>query len=239
MARLWLRCTCWVLVGTLAVSMLSHSRSVAELEKIVGSDAIREVSMAAGLALADHYALTKTAGDLVALAEAGRTQGIRLAAQTALDLLADPLQPLIILDEEELKALAISAVSSTERLNAARAYYLKIRTTLSADRLESDATESQSAELALAAGEALAGFYASFDPMSEADLMDQALHGVSHGMRVAAGLALASHLIQTSSLTEVEITVKIMEHTMIHTELAEAYMRVLAHRFTVRRGDVG
>jgi hypothetical protein len=238
MVRPPLRCACWVFVGMLSLSMLCYSHSVAELEKIVGSDAVREVSMAAGLALADYYAESKTAADLEALAEAGRTPGIRLAAQTALDLLADPLQPLIILGEEELKALAISAVSSAERLNAARAYYLKIREDLSADKLESDATESQSEELALAAGEALAGFYASFDPMSEADLMDQALHGASQGMRVAAGLALASHLIRTSSLTEVEITVKIMEHTMIHTELAEAYMRVLAHRFSAR-GDVG
>ena len=232
-----LRCVCWVLVGALALSMLSHAHSVAELEKIVGSDAIREVSMAAGLALADHYALTKTAEDLEVLAEAGRTPGIRLAAQEAIDSLADPPQPLIVLSAEDLKALAVSTASSTERLNAARAYYLKIRKTLTADRLESDATDSPSDELALAAGEALAGFYASFDPMSEAELTDQATHGVSPGMRVAAGLALASHLIRTASLTEVEITVKIMEHTIIHTELTEAYMRVLAHRFGTT-GDV-
>jgi hypothetical protein len=235
--RQWLRYACWVLVGMSALSLMSHSRSVAELEQVVGAEAIREVSMAAGLALADYYAASKTVEDLEALAEAGRTPGIRLAAREALNSLADPLQPLIVLSAEELKALAVSAASSAERLSAARAYYLKIRRTLTVDRLESDATESQVDELALAAGEALAGFYASFDPLSEAELTDQATHGVSPGMRVAAGLALASHLIRTSSLTEVEITVKIMEHTMIHTELAEAYMRVLAHRFGTK-GDV-
>ena len=232
MARSVNRCACWIVLATLAVFVTGHSRSVEWLETIVGTEAIREISMAAGLALADYYAGSRPLEELEVLAEEGRTPGIRLAARTALDSLSDPLQALVVLTADELMSLAVSAEASLDRLNAGRAYYVKIRGALTAERLESDATESESLELSLAAGEALAGFYLSFQPKGEAELIDQTLHGTTPGLRVAASLALSSHLIRTSTLTEEEIMAAIAEHTMWHTELAEAYMHLLAHRFS-------
>lgn len=232
MARSVVRCACWIVLATLALSVTGHSHSVGMLKTIVDTEVIREISMAAGLALADSYAESRPVEELEALAEEGRTPGIRLAARTALDSLSDPLQALVVLTEDELMSLAVSAETSLERLNASRAYYVKIRGALTAERLESDATESESVELSLAAGETLAGFYLSFQPRSEAELIDQTLHGATAGLRVAASLALSSHLIRTSTLTEEEIMAAIAEHTMWHTELAEAYMHLLAHRFS-------
>ena len=229
--RLGLRCMGWVALGGLAVSIAGYTHTVAELEALARSAVVREVSMAAGLSLAGFYATAVSLDDLENLAETGCTVGIRLAARTAIDILSDPLQLLVEQPADDLKELAVRAATSDERLDAARAYYIKTRESLTAESLTADATESESEELALAAGEVLAGFYTSFEAVSTVELMEQAVEGASPGLRIAAGLALGTQLIRTSSLKEGEIIVKIMEHTMVRTELAEAYMLLLAHRW--------
>jgi len=229
--RSGLRCTCWIAFALSAVSIVAPAHTVAELEMIARSAVVREVSMAAGLSLASFYATAVPLTDLEERAKSGSTAGIRLAARTAMDILSDPLQLLVEQPANDLKELAISGVTSDVRLDAARAYYIKIREALTAARLTADAEGSESEELALAAGEALSGFYTSFEVMPAAELMEQAVGGTTPGLRTAAGLALGTHLIRTSSLTEGEIVVKIMEHTIVHTELAEAYMLLLAHRW--------
>lgn len=234
-ARLRLRMLGVLIVAS--IGCLGSSQTVDELERIVHSEAISEISRAAGLALGQHYAEMKSEEELVDLVVSGRTPGIRLAAKTALYRLNDPMQALIDLSDEELRALATRGGTEDERLNAARAYYFKIRDDLTAEQLETEARTNDSAELALAAGESLAGFYSSFNPMDEAELMRQAVDGPSAGLRRAASLALATIFIETSTLTNEEIYAEIAKHTLWHPDLAEAYMRLLACRFR-RLGDL-
>jgi hypothetical protein len=214
-----------------ALCLCGLSRTVAELEAIVGTEAVSEISKAAGLALAEHYANTRTPEELADLVKNGRTTGIRVAAKAALEHLNDPLQGLIDFSPEELRGLAATAAASDERLSAARAFYFKTRDDLTAEQLELEALGNDSLELSLAAGEMLAGYYLSFAPKGEEELMKQAVDGASPGLRHAASLALMAILIRTATMTDEEIYARIAEHTLWHPELAEAYMGLLAHRF--------
>jgi len=225
------------LAGALALSLPGLSATVTELESLVQSEVIREISMAAGLALAEHYAATRSVEELQCLAESGRTPGIRLAAQTALDRLEDPLQSLVLLSEEELLDRARIAETAVERLNAARAYYVKARGTLRVERLETDASDPEHTELAIAAGEILGGFYVALSPRSPAELEAQTTTSPFPGLRLAASLALSDLWIRTSTLSDEEIIALVAAHTIWQPDLAEAYMRVLAVRYSLGGGN--
>lgn len=223
------------LLGVLATTIMSctvFATTIEQLEDLARTEAIREIGIAAGLALIDHYAATMSVEQLERLAEEALTPGLRIAAQRAIAQSEDPLQILVGLTEEELLGLAVSAETADDRLDAARTYYIKIRRILTVDRLESDAADLENRELALAAGEALAGFYSSVAPRNENALIEQAVNGATEGLRIAASRALSAGWIRTSPLKQEEIMAKIAAHTIWHTELAEAYMWVLANRFS-------
>jgi len=212
----------------LAVSVtgaVAWGYTVADLEAIVSNEGIPEISAAAGLALGPAYA-AKTEAELRALAVEGRTIGIRTAAaaglaiqfgkKTEADLLAIvggsdaeiiraaaimPLQLYLVPKAAaDLKKMAAdAALTHEQRLAAAKAYYFKTRGTLKVAMLETAVVTNDSAELAYAAGEVLAGFYLSFAPKTEAQLVELAMNGETEGQRVAGGVALTTFLVEKTS----------------------------------------
>ncbi len=130
-----------------------------------------------------------------------------------------------------LKGLATTGKTHEMRLAAAEAYYFVQRSTLKASDLEAQAAKNDSAELAYAAGEALAGFYLSFDPKTQSQLEDLALNGTSKGMRVAGGVALASLLIKSDKTAQDFETTLLSIMGTKTAAYRDAYETALAERF--------
>jgi hypothetical protein len=247
-----------LVVCTIALmSLVGMGFTVAELEYTVNHELIPEINVAAGLALGNSYAKTKTVAELEDLATHGGTIGLRTAGGVALAVLyrdkteeellailtgtADPiiraaaiepaLSYLIAKTADELKGLAATGETHEMRLAAAKAYYIKTASTATQARLEADAAGE--GELAFAAGEILAGFYLFLPPVkTQAELEDIAIHGQTEGLRVAGGNALASWLID-SELTAEELQVKLAAITgTLTAEYRNAYQMALAKRFS-------
>lgn len=209
----------------------ASSYTVRDLEWIASTDAVLEISHAAGLALVDTYAATKSVDELTELAGSTRV-GIALAARLALRALDDPLATLVVLSPEELAKRARRAATSEERSDAARGYFLVARGTLTLEGLEREAARDASMEWALAAGEALGGFYATYRILSTDALVDEAVTNPHPGLRRAASVALAARWMSDGlALTDAEIEVKLVELSQWKPDLAAAYRDVLVHRF--------
>lgn len=208
---------------------VASAYTVEELETLASSEAILEISRAAGIALVDHFVATKSVDELRELARSTRV-GISCAARLALRAIDDPVAALIGFRAEELKRLALEAESSEERLDAARAYFLMARESLTRAGLESEA--GGASEWALAAGEVLGGYYAAYRILSIDELRALAVESPAAGIRCAASVALAALWVADGlSLTDQEIEVEIVRLTLWRPDLASAYMGVLAHRF--------
>lgn len=232
--------------------------TVAQLETIASNELVPQISAAAGMALAKTYAQTKTAADLEALAASGRTIGLRTAASDALAILyraksEDELMKIITSDKpavvraaaieplmtyliskkpDTLKTMAADMTKTHElRLAAAKAYYFVTRSHQKAAQLEKEAAKNDSAELEYAAGEALAGFYLSFNPKTQAELADLAQNGASEGLRVAGSVALAAKLIKSNLTAQDLMDVLLADYGVKSAEYLHAYEVALANRF--------
>lgn len=235
--------------------------SIAELEDIVGNEIIGRIapniSAAAGMELASQYADSKTQAELETLVTSGKTEGIRTAARMALSIVyskktvieltalatgdidpaireaaAAPLQNFLIdMSADDLKTMAVSGATHEIRLAAADLYYLKIRSKLTAEKLEKEAVTNDSEELEYMAGKYLGGFYLSFDPKTQDELIELAKNGKSEGMRVAGATALTSLLIE-SDVTAGDLEKTIAEMGTDYPELLQAYTDALAHRYS-------
>ncbi len=253
-----LRALVVMMCAVILIPIIGLGYSTADLESIASNELVPEISAAAGMALADTYASTMTVDALEDLAANGRTIGLRTAASDALSILyrtktedelmaiaggtgtemvraaaVDPLVAyLIAKDTDELKTMAADMTVTHEvRLAAAKAYYFMTRSTQKAVDLEKDAVTNDSDELAYAAGEALAGFYLSFNPKTQAELEDLAMNGESEGLRVAGGFALSTLLIK-SGLTAQAIETTLLSITGTKSvEYRNAYEVALANRY--------
>lgn len=235
--------------------------STTELESIVGNEIIGRIapniSAAAGMELASQYADSKTQDELETLVTSGKTAGIRTAARMALSIVyshktvveltalstgdidpaireaaAAPLQNFLIeMSADDLKTMAVSGATHEIRIAAADLYYLKIRGKLTAEKLEQEAVTNDSDELAYMAGEYLGGFYLSFNPKTQDELVELAKNGESEGMRVAGATALTSLLIE-SDITAGDLEKAIAAMGTDYPELLQAYTDALAHRYS-------
>ncbi len=258
MKRFGLR-TLVVLSGVvLLFSLIAGAYTVAQLEDIASNELIPEISTAAGMALASSYAQSKTVAELEDLAVNGRTIGLRTAASKALEILyrdktedelmaiaggdqpemiraaaVNPLVTYLIAKKADaLKAMAADADTTHEvRLAAARAYYFITRGKLKAADLEKQAVTNDSAELAYAAGEVLAGFYLSFNPKTQAELEDLAQNGKTAGLRIAGAIALSSKLIESDLTAQDLEKVLVAGHGVKSAEYLYAYEVALANRY--------
>ncbi len=223
-----------VFVGLLTVligCLCADAYDVQDLEQIASTEAVLEISQAAGLALVDAYVAAKTASELTELATSTRP-GIAYAARMALRALDDPAKALLLCDSDELRSRALEATTPEERLDAARAYFLAVRASATVGLLEEEAADDEATEWALAAGEMLGGYYAAYGVLSAGRLLNLIAESPHAGIRRAASVALTALWVADGlSLTDVEIEVKLVELTQWQPDLASAYMGVLAHRF--------
>ncbi len=225
------RTLCCAFAVLLAWALSGAAYTVDELERMASIEIIPEISQAAGLALVDHYAATKSPEELTQLAASTRL-GISLAARLALQATSGVLPDLLLASADELMELAWSADTGEERLDAARAYFLVTRATATRCALEEAASTEGSREWALAAGEVLGGFYAAYKLLSVAELEALAVESPFAGLRKAASVALSALWVADGlPLTDEQIQVKLVELTQWRPDLAEAYMGVLASRF--------
>jgi hypothetical protein len=176
-----------VILGFLVFPALA-SVSAADLERMATKDVIPEIRLAAGYALVNYYATTKTETELLNLAETGATEAVRLAASLALSqkwvgagktrdelmtvitegktpevraAAVNALMELLVTDKADaLLELAKSGATEELQYAAGKAYLQKIRAKLDRAQLESIcADETLSSGYRKAAAEVLAGYY--------------------------------------------------------------------------------
>lgn len=162
--------------------------TAADLERMATRDLIPEIRLAAGYALVNYYAATKSEADLLSLAKTGSSEAVRLAASLALSQKwldagksRDELIKIATEDPSaEVRAAAIPALmtalvvdkadallqlvttGATEELQyaAAKAYFQKTRAQFDRAKLEAICLdENQPAGYRKAAAEFLAGHY--------------------------------------------------------------------------------
>jgi hypothetical protein len=218
--------------GIALASDYAKSKTEAELETLAATGATIGLRTAASQALSIVYR-DKTEEELTSILTGSAAPMIRVAA-------IGPIQEYLIstTSEEEdfvlsdyLKGLATNGQTHEMRLAAAKAYYFVTRGTLEVTSLAEQARENDSDELAHAAGEALAGFYLSFNPKTQAELEELAINGESEGLRVAGGIALSTMLIN-SDLTAQELQDTLLSITGTRSaEYRDAYKAALAVRY--------
>ena len=176
-----------VVLGLLAFPAIS-AWTVSDLERMAKTDVIPEIRLAAGYALANYYAATKSEADLLKLAESGATEAVRLAASLALSqkwvgagktrdelssILTEGKTPEVraaavpafmeaVLGDNPDALLELATTGATEELQyaAGKAYLQKIRGNLNRDMLESICgDDTLPAGYRKAAAEVLAGYY--------------------------------------------------------------------------------
>lgn len=162
--------------------------TIADFERMAARDLIPEIRLAAGYALVNHYAATKSEADLIALAKTGASEAVRLAASLALSqkwldagkkrdelmkiateeasaevrAAAVPALMTAIVTDKADALLELAKTGATEELQyaAAKAYFQKTRATFNRQKLESICLdESLPAAYRKAAAELLAGHY--------------------------------------------------------------------------------
>jgi len=218
--------------GIALASDYATSKTEAELETLAATGATIGLRTAASEALSIVYR-DKTEEELTSILTGSADPMIRAAA-------IGPIQEYLITttSEEEdfvlsdyLKELATTGETHEMRLAAAKAYYFVTRGDLDATSLAEQARENDSEELAYAAGAALAGFYLSFNPKTQAELEELAINGESEGLRVASGIALGTFLIN-SDLTAQELQDKLLSIMGTKSvEYRDAYEVALAVRY--------
>lgn len=218
--------------GMALASSYASTMTAASLEDMAANGRTIGLRTAASGALAILYR-SKTEDELMGILNGTADPMVRAAAIM-------PVQQYLVTktsDDKDfkltdyLKDMAINGKTHEARLAAAKAYYFMMRRSLKAADLEKQAAKNDSDELAYAAGEALAGFYLSFNPKTQAELEDLAATGASEGLRVAGEIALSSLLIK-SDLTALDFETTLL--SIAGTKSAEyrgAYKIALANRY--------
>jgi len=218
--------------GVALASAYATTMTEAQLESLAANGRTIGLRIAAGDALSILYR-DKTKDELMAILTGTANPMIRAAA------INPTLEYLVTTTSDQkdfnlsdyLKGLATTGKTHEMRLAAARAYYFVNRGSLKAPDLEAQAVKNDSAELAYAAGETLAGFYLSFDPKTQAQLEDLAINGQSEGMRVAGGDALASLLIKSDKTAQDFETTLLSLVGTTTAAYRNAYAQALSERF--------
>lgn len=209
-------------------SLVGVGLAVDELESIAGGELIAEISNAAGLALANEYAATKTVEQLQDLADNGLTVGLRLAGSEALKKVTGSVSALASLSPDELLVLGQDGDA-----DAAFVYILRAFSGFDDEGLAAFAAdEANSVELQRGAGEFLGALWVpgGMREKTEAELLDIVENGATAGLRHAASVALKIYWISTSTLTIEEVEVAIFANFHL-ADLAEAYQGYLAYLY--------
>ena len=162
--------------------------TAADLERMAARDLIPEIRLAAGYALVNYYAATKSEAELLSLAQTGASEEVKLAASLALaqkwldagksrdELMqivtegpsaevraaAVPALMTAIVRDKADALLELAKTGATEELQyaAAKAYFQKTRATFNREKLEAVCLdEGLPAAYRKAAAELLAGHY--------------------------------------------------------------------------------
>ena len=218
-------------LASCVVALFSLLSVAADLNDIVATELIPEISEAAGLNLVDDYIATYTAEELIDLAANGATPGIKLAADRALFELNGGLIPLVALDDDTLYAMAAAG-----NQDAADAYvfngksgYVKVAIIEAAII----AAEVETIEIAL--GKLLGGFYGPGSPVGQ-NTKNELLRlvvGDTLGLRVAAATALTTYWILESALTEAQAERAIRANSGVNPELAMAHQGLLTYLYSL------
>jgi len=202
-----------------------------DLNAIVATELIEEISNAAGLNLVSDYVETYTVEELTDLAINGATPGIKLAADRALFRLNDGLIPYVGLDQDTLYAMAASGDQ-----DAADAYVFNDRSSLKKPSVVAEAIADVKVDtIAIALGNLLGGFYGPGSPVGQVakDELLILVVGDSLGLRVAAATALTTYWIVESVLTISQAERAIRANTGVNPELALAHQGLLAYLYSL------
>ena len=218
-------------LASCVVALFSLLSVAADLNDIVATELIPEISEAAGLNLADDYIATYTAEELIDLAANGATPGIKLAADRALFELNGGLIPLVALDDDTLYAMAAAG-----NQDAADAYVFNGRSgykKVEAAEAAIIAAEVETIEIAL--GKLLGGFYGPGSPVGQKTKNEllRLVVGDTLGLRVAAATALTTYWILESALTEAQAERAIRANSGVNPELAMAHQGLLTYLYSL------
>ena len=216
---------------TCVVALFSLIGFAMDVSSILANELIEEISKAAGLAAVDGYTL-KTVEELQALAESGRTPGVRLAADRALYIVKG--EEMTVYGKSNADLLVLAQAGDQD---AANMWFFKSRAQFKRPELVETYLLTVTADtLAIAAGELLGGFYVPGSPIgakTEAELVELAKSGESLGLRVAAATALTALWIGNEPWTIDQTRSKILGVTLVYPELALAYQGYLAYLFSL------
>jgi len=176
------------------------------------SEAVPELGCSYSRVLVAHFYATFSQEELKEWALHGPTACVRFAAIEALKLhriFINPYEELMQYTAEELRAMAVTSV------DAARAYYVKIRGEVTVESLREDAGGRDL--LAIAAGEVLGGYYSpgSFNPLSVDAAIELATSGESPALRLAGGIALATYILVGESDFAAEMSAQELEIAIV------------------------
>jgi hypothetical protein len=208
-------------------SLVGVGLTVEDIEYIATNELITEINNAAGLALVNEYAASKTVEQLEDLAANGRTVGLRLAGSEALKKVTGSVSALASLTVDELLALGQEGDADAGFVHALRAF-----SGFDEEGLEAFASDDANSEaLQRGAGEFLGALWTpgGMREKSVAELLDIVDNGATAGIRYAAGVALKIYWIATKPLGIVEVEVEILN--TLNTDLAEAYQGYLAYLY--------
>ncbi|MBC7222439.1 hypothetical protein H5T56_05615 [Candidatus Bipolaricaulota bacterium] len=198
------------------------SFTLADFERMASKDLIPEIRLAAGYALVNQYAATKTEAELLALAQNGATEALRLAASLALS------QKWLGAGKTRDELMEIVTTGSTPEVRAAAVTALTaILIADSADALLDLAKSGATEELQYAAGKVyLQKIRARLDrAMLEEICNDETLPA---GYRRAAAEVLAGYFLfpPTQALSRAELEKLAIESSNSYIRYAAAYALV-------------
>lgn len=194
-----------VVVSAVALlSVLGLGYTVANLENIASNELVPEISAAAGMALANSYASTKTEADLEALAVDGRTIGLRTAASDALAI------QFRTKTKDEIMAILKGTADPMIRAAAIEPAQIFLVSVKSDDKdfklpdyLKNLAIKGETHEMRLAAAKAY--YFMERKSLKAADLEKQAVTNDSDELAYAAGEVLSGFYLSFNPKTQAEL----------------------------------
>ncbi len=185
-------------------SLVGLGYTTAQLETIASNELVPEISAAAGMALVNTYAATKTESDLENLAVSGRTIGLRTAASGALSILYRSKT------EDQLMAIITGTAAPMVRAAAINQMVIYLVGTTStkkdfslSDYLKGLAVTGKTHELRLAAAKAY--YFVIRNTLKAADLEKQAVTNDSAELAYAAGETLSGFYLSFDKKTQAQL----------------------------------
>lgn len=214
------------------VALFSLLGLAVDLNEIVATEMIPEISLAAGENLVNDYIDAYTVEELADLAANGLTPGIRLAADRALYEINGGLITYVTLDQDTLYAMAAAGDQ-----DAANAYVFNKKASYkNPAATEAGIAASKVETIEIALGRLLGGLYGPGSPTGQKDkgeLLLLVVNGDSLGLRVAAATALTTYWIVEGNLGIEEAERAIRANTGVNPELALAHQGLLAYLYSL------